>query len=159
MRLGAIHFSGMGVAVALMALASSCKKEPLGNDPLPPVSDTPSISLKTVIPTTVKQLDDPIEFTIMYTDGNGDLGFYEADSHSVYVTDNRFPLTATFQLQPLAPMGTDISIQGELVVTLDDIILEDTSSTSEHATFTIKLRDRAGNWSNSVTSGIVTVVK
>jgi hypothetical protein len=138
---------------------TSCKKETLGNDPLPPVSDTPSITLKSVVPMTVTQLQDPIEFTISYLDGNGDLGYYEADSNSVFVTDNRFPLTEGFQVQPLAPAGADISIQGELVITLDDVILEDSTNASEQATFTIQMRDRAGNWSNAVTSGVVTVVK
>lgn len=138
---------------------SSCKKEPLGNDPLPPISDTPSISLKSVVPATVRQLVDPVEFTIFYLDGDGDLGFYEADSNSIFITDNRFPLTEAFQLQPLAPAGSDIAIQGELVVTLDDVILADTNNTSEQATFTIVMRDRAGHWSNSITSGVVTVVK
>jgi hypothetical protein len=142
-----------------IVILGGCKKEPLGNNPLPPVSDTPSISLMSVSPTTVTQLQDPIEFTIFYLDGDGDLGFYEADSNSIYVTDTRFPLTETFQLQPLAPAGTDISIQGELVVTLDDVILQDSSHASEQATFKIRLRDRAGNWSNEVTSGTVTIVK
>jgi len=151
-RIGAIAITAL-----VMGLAS-CKKEPLGNDPLPKVSDTPSISLKSISPTVVKELDG-IEFTIFYLDGNGDIGFYEADSNSLFITDNRFPLTEAFHVKPLAPYGSSIAIQGELVVTLNNVILKDPTKTSEQATFTIKLKDRAGNWSEEVTSSAVTVTK
>ena len=91
-------------------------------------------------------------------DGDGDLGDYDADTLSLWITDTRFPLTEKFHIPPLAPQGSSISIEGDLHVTLEHIILESTTSMSEDATFTIKLKDRAGNWSNEVTSGTVTIL-
>jgi len=91
-------------------------------------------------------------------DGDGGFGDYDADTLSLWIADNRFPLTEKFHIPPLAPQGANISIGGDLLVLLEHIILESTTSMSEDATFTIKLKDRAGNWSNEVTSGPVTIL-
>jgi hypothetical protein len=138
-------------------LLFSCKKEESGT-PNPPISEIPFIELKSVSPQLIHQLDDSLVFTIRYTDGNGDLGDYSADTLSLLITDNRFPLTEKFHIPPLAPQGTSITITGDLLVTLDHIILADHLSAEERATFTIQLKDRAGNWSNEVTSDEITVL-
>ena len=137
----------------------ACKKDKTITEPNPPVSDTPHIAILSISPGTIKQLDEELKFTISYLDGNGDIGFEEADSFGLYLTDQRFPLTEKFHVQPLAPMGSDIAIQGKLIVTLKNVILKDQNAASEQAIFSIKIKDRAGNWSNEVTSAPVTVTK
>lgn len=145
------------VMIFAMALTFSCKKDdPDPPDPYIPTSDTPSIALVDVAPLTVTQFVDSIVFTISYIDGDGDLGFDNADSLSLELTDNRVPLTEKFHIPPLSPVNTNIVIKGELIVILDHTSLIDTLG-SETTTYTIKLRDRAGNWSNSVTTGIITI--
>ena len=133
-------------------LFSSCQKDDGPN----PISILPEIELKSVSPSSIQQFDSLV-FTIHYTDGDGDLGDYDADTLSLWITDNRFPLTEKFHIPPLAPQGAVITITGDLIVTLDHVILEDQASSSETATFTIKLKDRSGNWSNEVTSPSVTI--
>lgn len=145
------------LSTALVLFLSSCGKDS-STEPNPPISDTPSIELISVSPGTIHQLADSLFFQIGYTDGDGDLGDYDADTLSLWITDNRFPLTQRFHISPLAPQGATIPITGILNVTLDGIILKDQSASSETATFTIKLKDRAGNWSNEVTSGNITVI-
>lgn len=141
----------------LILLLVSCRKD--DSPANPPISDIPEIALKSVSPATVQNLTDSLLFVISYIDGNGDLGDYEPDTLSLWITDERFPLTEKFHIIPLAPQGASIVISGELKVILDHIILKDQSAISETANFTIKLKDRAGNWSNSITAGLVTVVQ
>ncbi len=141
----------------LLLFLISCNKDEVTSNP--PISFIPEIALKSISPDTVHHLTDSLLFVISYIDGNGDLGDYEPDTLSLWITDERFPLTEKFHLIPLAPQGASIVISGELKVILDHIILKDPSALSETAQFTIKLKDRAGNWSNSVTAGPVTVVQ
>ena len=136
---------------------ASCKKSK-SNEPLPAVSDVPSIELISVTPTTVHALQDSIVFTIRYTDGDGDLGFDSADSIVVYLTDKRFPLTIPFHVQPLSPLNTEITITGELPIVLSNTILQDNSSSSESAVFEIQIRDRANHYSNKLTTTAITVL-
>ncbi len=134
----------------------SCEKDD-GSEPNPPISDVPQITFISVNKTTIREFQDELIFTISYLDGNGDVGFENADSASLFVTDNRFPLTFPYHLSPFAPLDTSITIQGVLNVVQENIILKDPNATQETATFTIKLKDRAGNWSNEVTSPQVTI--
>ena len=97
-------------------------------------------------------------FTIKYTDGDGDLGFEEADSMTVFLTDNRFPIVNPFHVQPLSPLGTTISITGNLEIVLSNTILKDNASISESAVFEIKIRDRANNYSNVLITQAITIL-
>lgn len=135
----------------------SCKKEK-SNDPIPKASITPVIELVSVTPTSVQALQDSIVFTISYSDGDGDLGFSDADSMSVFITDKRFPLTISFHLQPLSPMNSTISIKGSLPIVLNNTILQNNTSTSESAVFEIQIRDRANHYSNVLTTAPITVL-
>jgi hypothetical protein len=105
---------------------------------------------------TYNQFDDIVLY-VNYIDGNGDLGFDDADTPVVYVTDNRNNIEFSFHVQPLSPPGVDIAIQGQLQVAIENVILLSQSNSSEQVTFTVKLIDRAGNWSNLVTTPVLTV--
>lgn len=145
--------------VCLLLLLSpfiSCLKEESSANL--PVSNIPEIALLSVSPAAVHNLQDSLLFTMSYIDGDGDLGDYDVDSLSLWITDNRFPLTEKFHIIPLAPQGASIVITGELKVVLEHIILKDQSSVAEAATFTVQLKDRAGHWSNSVTSDTIMVL-
>lgn len=152
---------GASVSLRLVFIAafvfSACKKDK-SNDPIPKASTTPVIELVSVSPTSVHALQDAIVFTISYTDGDGDLGFTDADSMSVFITDKRFPLTINFHLQPLSPLNTTISIKGNLPIVLNNTILQNNSSTSEGAVFEIQIRDRANHYSNVITTPAITVL-
>lgn len=136
----------------------SCSKDKTVS-PLIALSDTPLIKLYTVSPTSVTQFVDSIVFVITCWDKDGDIGFDNADSMALWLTDNRFPITEKYHIPPLTPDSAEIAIQTQLSVVLDHTILKDTTQTSEIATFSIKLRDRAGHWSNTVTTGNITILK
>lgn len=135
----------------------SCKKY-ADTDPMPAISNVPKLELLSVSPTTVHQLSDSIVFNVRYTDGDGDLGFEQADSMSVELTDMRFPLTMFYHLQPLAPVGSTLALTGTLPIVLNNTILEDVNASQESATFRIRLKDRANHWSNDVLTPPVTVL-
>jgi hypothetical protein len=144
------------ITISVIQFFFSCKKDSSAN---PAISNVPAIQLKSLTPDTVHNLKDSLLFVIKYTDGDGDIGDENADTLSLWITDNRFPLTEKFHIIPLAPQGTSIPITGDLNVVLDHIILKDESSLSESATFSVKLKDRAGNWSNTVTSAGVIILQ
>ena len=142
----------------LFILLFSCKKEE-GNEPLPPISNTPEIELLTTSSTNINQFDD-VEFKIQYTDGNGDLGETDPDTYSIFVTDKRDEsIVHEFHLQPLAPINKSFAIQGNLRINIENIILLDQSNSSEIARFSIYIKDRAGNKSNTVTSSTIRITK
>jgi hypothetical protein len=147
-----------GFAISFLLFISSCTKDDTP-EPNPPISIIPLIELQSVSPDTIHQLADSLVFQVKYTDGDGDLGDYDADTLSFWITDNRFPLTEKFHIPPLAPAGTTVSITGTLNVVLDHIILKDQNASSETATFTVKIKDRAGNWSNEITSESVIILQ
>lgn len=53
----------------------------------------------------------------------------------------------------------EIKITGELNIVLNYTILIDENNNSETTTFKIRIKDRAGNWSNEVETGVITVLE
>lgn len=148
----------LSILTLVLLLQACTKTEVIENQPNGPISKVPSLTIERVSPLNVQALQEPIEFLLFYQDGDGDLGFYEADSLSLFITDDRINITQGYYVPPLSPSGTEIAIQGNLKVQLDNTILVDTNSTSESVTFSVRIKDRAGNWSNTATSDPVTVV-
>lgn len=141
----------------------SCTKESTtindNNDPNPEVSVVPEISLESVSATTVAAHTDSLAFLIKYTDGDGDLGDADADIMSIELVDTRDVdnLIFLYHLSPRAPLDAEITITGTLEIVLQNTILLDDTNPQETTTFTIRLKDRAGNWSNEVESEVITI--
>ena len=147
-----------------IALLAACTKEEIKtkeNDKNPPVGDIPEIELLNVTPTTVRQYVDSIAFTIKYIDGNGDLGNADPDIPSITLIDNRDPdlLVFHYHLSPRTPEGSDLAIQGELTIVLASSILLNSANETESTTFSISLTGRAGNESNIVETGSITITQ
>lgn len=118
-------------------------------------SETPSIELVSVSSTDISE-GDPLTFTIKYTDGDGDLGENNADAHNLFLTDNRVGVTYLYRIRELAPSSSDLIIRGNLNIILNTTAITNGSS-SETVTYSIYLKDRAGNQSNSVTTSDITI--
>lgn len=126
----------------------------------PAISVIPEIELINISTNEVRQFTDSIVFKIKYTDGNGDLGSYNPDATPIEIKDNRAAsLTFNFPLQPLSPANSQLAIQGELDIVLKNIILLDDNNQTETTTFSIRIQDEAGQWSEIVTTESVTVVR
>jgi len=139
-----------------LLLGVACNKEErITGDPSPSVSNVPAISLGSMS-ATYSEFDD-ITLFVNYEDGNGDIGFADADSAVVYATDNRDEILFTFHVPPLSPEGVEVTIQGTVEIVVENVVLLNQSENAETTTFTVQMVDRAGNWSNEVTTPTLTI--
>lgn len=131
------------------------------NNQQDPISEIPAIALMSVSANEVMAYEDPLVFKISYTDGDGDLGTDDPDVYSIELTDNRDPALFIFNyhLSPRIPEGSSLTVQGELDIVLDNSILLDDDNDSEMTTFSIRIKDEAGNWSNAVETDAIKIVR
>jgi hypothetical protein len=142
--------------ISLLILFFACKKK----DNLI-ISDLPSIELVSVNKTEIKEFTDSLVFTVSYRDGDGDLGTESPDSTVIEIIDNRDPQNLVFgyHLSPRSPNGTNLIVQGQLQLVLKNIIILNSANTGESTTFSIRIKDRAQNWSNRVETGEISIVR
>jgi len=93
-------------------------------------------------------------FTILYQDGDGDLGENTDGISNLFLTDNRFGIPYLYRIKELSPK-TPIIIKGTLTITLNSAKLLGTGT--ENTVFSIYVVDRAGHSSNVVSSPTVIV--
>lgn len=133
-----------------IGVITACKKDK------PVVSEVPSIDSVWVSPTTFTEYKDKLTITIKYKDGNGDLGENDPAVSNLFVTDSRNNLTYKFRIKQLAPDNANIIIQGKLDIIMDNVPILN-GSTQETVIYSVYLKDRAGNTSNTITTSAVTV--
>lgn len=138
------------LAVALFF--SGCKKEEV-------ISSTPSIKFISLTPNPAIKYQDEITITIEYTDGDGDLGENTADVKNLFVTDSRNNVTSEFRIPQLAPDNSNIIIRGNLNINLPPQGFADDTQNSETVTYSVYVKDRAGNQSNTIQTDALTVNK
>ncbi|MES2619833.1 MAG: hypothetical protein V4615_03200 [Bacteroidota bacterium] len=136
--------------IILLFLFSGCKKEE-------PITDTPAIEFISMSPNPATKYQDEIKITIEYTDGDGDLGENTADAKNLFVTDSRNNVTYQFRIPQLAPDDSKIIIQGNLPINLPTQGFIDDSHTTESTVYSIYVKDRAGNQSNTVQTTTLTI--
>ena len=141
------------IILIIPLLFFGCKKEELRED-----MDVPYISIKRITPKIVQEFTESVLLEIAYEDGNGDLGFHDPDVLSLSVQDSRLDTPDFYHIPPLAPDGEEIYIKGTFNIYLNTTFLIGVGS-SEKLRYTVKIRDRAENWSNTVTSEEITVVE
>lgn len=132
---------------------TSCKNNELTGD-----SNVPFIKFNGVSATTVVQFKDSMVINFEYTDGDGDIGAIDPDQNDIMVKDKRLSKADYYFIKPLSPPGKEIKTKGTIALQIKNLFLLGTAN-SETTTFDIKLRDRAGNWSNSITTPIITITK
>ncbi len=139
----------LGGVFALMC--SSCSKEEA-------VSTAPVIEFVSLTPASVSELTDELTLKIKYSDSDGDLGENTADSTNLFITDSRTSVVYAYRVQQLAPDDAVIAIEGTLTINIDALVISDGSS-SETGTFSITMKDRAKNESNTITSTEFTITQ
>lgn len=137
--------------VFLILLINACSKDTA-------VSTAPVIKLLDIKSTNIKEFKDSIEIHIEYTDENGDIGQNDPDKNDLYIKDRRLTEADFYFIKPLAPPNSSIKITGTIVVHIKNTFLLGNGN-SEKTVFDIKLRDRAGNWSNGISTPEITIVK
>jgi hypothetical protein len=61
-----------------------------------------------------------------------------------------------YHVPPLSPVGSNVTIEGDLTIKISSLFLLGNGS-QEFTSFTIKVQDRAGNWSEEITTPQVTI--
>lgn len=116
----------------------------------------PVITLESTSKTSVVQFKDSLRVTIAYEDGDGDIGFENADINSLEIRDSRLSKPDMYYVPPQAPVDSKIHIKGTLQIQIRNMFLLGSGS-AETTTLEIRLSDRAGNWSNKVTTPVITI--
>jgi hypothetical protein len=132
-----------------IVLLFSCEKEQ-------EISDTPIIEFKSISPATVQEYSDNIIITISYSDEDGDLGENNPDIHNLFVEDNRNGIVYQFRIPHLAPDNNSIAIEGDFNITINGSGITDESS-SQQVNYSIYVKDRAENKSNTITTSNITI--
>jgi hypothetical protein len=140
------------LGIFLFAGIVACKKEQSDIMPL-----EPTIELIAMGPNTVVEFEQPVVLRFSYKDGNGDLGRYDPDDHSLWVKDSRLAVADGYHIIPLAPPDTEVPIQGELEVELNPLFLLGNAG-QEVMTYSFYVVDRAGNRSNEITGPAITIL-
>ena len=137
------------IYLSAIVLLFSCEKEQ-------EISNTPIIEFKSISPATVQEYSDDIIITISYSDGDGDLGENNPDIHNLFVEDNRNGIVYQFRIPHLAPDNNSIAIEGDFNITINGSGITDESS-SQQVNYSIYVKDRVGNKSNTITTSNITI--
>ena len=129
----------------------SCSKDSV-------LSSVPVIKFLDVNSTSIKQFKDSLIIRFEYTDADGDIGEENPDKNDLFIKDRRLANADYYFVKPLSPPGSEIKIKGIISVQIKNTFLLGTGN-SELTQFDIKLRDRAGNWSNSVNTPNISITK
>jgi len=137
------------IYLCTIVLLFSCEKEQV-------IIDTPIIEFKSISPATVQEYSDDIIIIISYSDGDGDLGENNPDIHNLFLEDNRNGIVYQFRIPHLAPDNNSIAIEGDFNITINGSGITDESS-SQQLNYSIYVKDRVGNKSNTITTSNITI--
>lgn len=132
-----------------VAMLAGCKKDDVKLSP-------PEIELVAAYPLDVVQFGERVRVRFSYKDADGDLGFPDPDSYALEVKEARLDTPDWYHIPPMAPEGVQVPIQGELEVELDALFLLGNGEV-ETTSYSMRIRDRAGQWSNTITTPIITI--
>lgn len=137
----------------ILLLAVGCEEaEP------PTRSDVPFINVLSITPNVIREFTDSIVIELQYEDGNGDIGWVDADKYALTVHDIRLIEADDYYVPPLAPMDSEIPISGILKVKIKNTFLLGNGG-DEKTYFELQITDRAGNKSNPSITDNVTIKK
>lgn len=134
----------------VIALAS-CKKEE-------EINRIPEIEFQEISETMVLSFENAVVVTVRYMDENGDIGFVDPDEYALRIKDARLSDYDWYHIPPLTPELQELDIEGSFSVTLDPLFILG-SSEQESTSFSIQIKDREGNWSNTIETPEVTIVE
>lgn len=130
---------------------SSCKKKAETNT-------APEISNLVITPHSILEWKDTVEIRFDYKDLEGDIGESDPNFKTLEIKDSRLEESDFYHIPPVTPNDQVYSAQGTLTVKLNSMFRLGNAA-YEKFTFTISLRDRAGNVSNEIRSDTLQVTK
>jgi len=128
-------------------IISSCEKE---DDSLF------NISLLSTSPISLQEFQENIIVEIEYEHFKGFMGFYDPDYLSLEVKDSRLSNADYYHLIPLNPPDNELSIKGIIQLEIDAPFILG-SGNLETLFFTMRIQDREGEWSNEISTPLISV--
>lgn len=129
-----------------------------GNTPVEPQREEPILDVESLTPTDLQEFSERLTMVLFYRDEQGDLGDFDPDEQSLWIKDSRLPEADTYHVQPITSPDGEVPIEGTLIVDLGRVFLLG-NGTQETFFYTIKIKDREGNWSEEIQSPSVIVRK
>ena len=140
------------VCFLVLATLFSCKKKKEES------TATPQIEFVSISPSTAVEYVNAITIAFSYDDLDGDLGQNDPNTTNLFITDSRNNVTYNYRISQLAPDGSTIHIKGNLNAVIKNTAITD-GSTSQQATYSLYIKDRAGNASNTITTTAITITQ
>jgi hypothetical protein len=158
------------LGIALISL-TTCSRPP--EFPDEPVIEFIGLSKNTIIQSRSIQLPkDTIEISFKFTDGDGNLG--NPDSVNIILTDSRDGFNHLFKIGEIPQLGAGKGIQGNIKLSLTNrsdtryfcctfpntrlTCIQSTNYPKDSLYYSIKIKDRAGNWSNTIKTNYITIL-
>ncbi len=139
------------ISALFFVFISSCKKEPTP-------SNTPAITFVSISPSTAVEYVNAITITFSYDDQDGDLGQNDPNVSNLFITDSRNSVTYNYRISQLAPDNANIHIKGNLNAVIKNTAITN-GTTSQSVSYSLYVKDRAGNVSNTITTSAITVTQ
>lgn len=115
---------------------------------------------------------DTIEIRFSFTDGDGDLG--STDSINIHLEDSRDGTLQLFKVNPIPQIGAGKGLNGEIKILLTNspitryfcctfpntnlTCLASKQFPKDELFYKIRIRDRAGNWSNEIQTDKISIL-
>ena len=131
----------------LVFIVSSCRKE---DDSLF------NISLLSTSPISLQEFQENIIVEIEFEHSEGFMGFYDPDYLSLEVKDSRLTNADYYHLIPLNPPDNELEIKGIIQLEIDAPFILG-SGNLETLFFTMRIQDREGEWSNDISTPLISV--
>ena len=131
----------------LFFIISSCKKE---DDSLF------NISLLSTSPISLQEFQKNVIVEIEFEHSEGFMGFYDPDYLSLEVKDSRLTNADYYHLIPLNPPDNELEIKGIIQLEIDAPFILG-SGNLETLFFTMRIQDRQGEWSNDISTPLISV--
>ena len=131
----------------LVFIISSCKKE---DDSLFNISEL------STSPISLQEIQENIIVEIEYEHSKGFMGFYDPDYLSLEVKDSRLSNADYYHLIPLNPPDNELGIKGIIKLEIDAPFILG-SGNLETLFFTIRIQDREEEWSNDISTPLISV--
>lgn len=128
----------------------SCKKEDILREF--------SIDILETSPLVINEFQENIFVKIEYCHPQGYVGFFNPDSLSLEIRDSRLSNPDFYHLIPVNPPNQTLSVTGEILIEIDAPFIFGNGN-SETLKYTIRIRDKEQNWSNLVSTPLITVNK
>jgi len=114
------------------------------------------LSLLSTSPISMQEFQENIIVEIEYEHSKGFMGFYDPDYLSLEVKDSRLANADYYHLIPLNPPDNELEIKGIIKLEIDAPFILG-SGNLETLFFTIRIQDREENWSNEISTPLISV--